>query len=100
MARLVVRNRDKVNHDSQAWSEACMKRGMVVDILPDGMSLGKKGDVYSGWTVVEVPGVPPADLWEFLASEPSRRRTVLFDLDGYAGGPLSANQALSLKRNR
>jgi hypothetical protein len=93
MARIVVRNRDKVNEDDPYLDAMCMKRGMVVDILPDGQSLGSKGDVYDGWTVIDVPGASVADLSAFLASEPGdrilnrtlQRRAFKLDLDGLFG---------------
>lgn len=100
MARLVVRNRDKVNPDSPYLDAMCMKRGMVVDILPDGMGLGAVGDKYDGWTVVEVPGVAVEDLSAYRAPEAGdpkinrmlQRRAFKFDLDAYE---LSGKAALT-----
>lgn len=93
MARIVVRNRDRVNEDDPYLDAMCMKRGMVVDILPDGQSLGSKGDAYDGWTVIDVPGASVADLSAFLASEPGdrilnrtlQRRAFKLHLDGLFG---------------
>ena len=103
MARLVVRNRDKVNPDAVASDFMCMKRGMVVDILLDGMSLGRVGDSYPGWTVVEVPGVEPMYLMDFLrkGKERAGRRDCLFDLNAYkklGKSRLTLVEALNLRR--
>jgi hypothetical protein len=91
MARLVVRNKDK-------WHNGLKKRGMVVDVLPDGKSLGAKGESYPEWTVVDVPGAPVEEFMDFLESGNGRRRRFLFDLDAYAGGELTFELARSLKR--
>ena len=106
MARLVVRNRDKVNPDSPYLDAQCLKRGMVVDILPDGKGLGIVGDKYDGWTVVDVPGVSVDDLSAFTAKELGdpkvnrmlQRRSFIFNLDAHTGGAITALQAQGLKR--
>jgi hypothetical protein len=89
MARVVVRNRDKVNEDDPYLDAKCTKRGMVVEILPDGVSLGAVGDAYDGWTVIEVPGASKEDVSALLAKEPGdpmlnrmlQRRAFKLDLD-------------------
>lgn len=109
MARLVIRNRDKVNTDCPYLDAQCTKRGFVVDILNDGQSVGKVGETYDGWTVVEVPGATREQLSAYLAAEPGdrlqnrmlQRRAFWFDLDawGIAGKPaLSLMIALGFKR--
>lgn len=107
MARLVVRNRDKVNPDSPYLDAKCMKRGMVVDILEDGQSLGVEGDRYTGWTVVDLPGVLRDDLTAFLAPEPGdplqdrmlQRRAFKVNLDALVSmrGRLRLQDVLALK---
>jgi hypothetical protein len=57
MARVVIYARDKepsADPVEDAWR---WERGMVVDILPDGRSLGKKGDVDPRFRVLDLPGV-------------------------------------------
>lgn len=66
MCRLVIRNRDKTNPDSKFLDAECMKAGMVVSILDDGQSLGAKGDLYDGWTVLEMKGVPKEEMEHLL----------------------------------
>lgn len=108
MARLVIRNRDKVNRESVHLDACCLKRGMVVDILPDGKSLGKVGDTYTGWTVVDVPRTDAEMLSAFLGPELGdrrfdpmlQRRAFVFDLDTYAAlrkSTITLKEALSLK---
>lgn len=46
-----------------------MTRGMVVDVLPDGMTLGKEGDKDPRFRVVEFPKVPPEDLAHLVAGD-------------------------------
>lgn len=113
MARLIVRNRDKVNLDDADADALCMKRGMVVDILPDGMSLGREGETYDGWTIVEVPGAEPEELAEFLTRHAVRgvvgvngksmlaRRLFKLDLDSLEKSGqrrLSLEQVKAMKR--
>lgn len=66
MARVIVFTEDLGNEES-------LKRGYVVDILPDGQFAGTciengvdvNGSIKYYWRIMEMPGVPPADL-EYL----------------------------------
>lgn len=86
MAKLVVMVRDIVSEDFY-MNCRCLKRGDVVDILPDDMSLGVEGDIHPQWRSIIAPQTP-SDLSIFLAPEPSvgptRSRTLQarsFNLD-------------------
>jgi hypothetical protein len=91
MARLVVRNRDK-------WHNNINKRGMVIDVLPDGKSIGAKGERYPEFTVVDVPGAPVEEFMDFLEPGDGKPRRFLFELNAYVGGAMTFERARSAKR--
>jgi hypothetical protein len=91
VARLVVRNKDK-------WHNNLKKRGMVVDVLPDGKSIGAKGERYPECTVVDVPGAPVEEFMDFLEPGDGKPRRFLFDLNAYTGGELTFERARAAKR--
>lgn len=66
MARVVVQRAEVKGADGTV-SEGRLRAGEVIDVLPDGASLGKRGDTHPDWLVIEMPGVSPEKLAWLLA---------------------------------
>lgn len=69
MARLVLFSQDKQLSGDAVLDAARYDRGMVVDVLPDGVSLGKEGDKSPLFFVVEFPGASVEKLRFLLAGD-------------------------------
>lgn len=107
MAEMLVFAVDLVNSDDPRKHAQLLKRGDVVVIVPDGHAWSEEERTHGRWTIVQVPGVPVADLSAYVALEPDdadvphklpQLRAFRFDLDAHDGKPLTRAQALVLKR--
>lgn len=110
MARVVIYAGDKEPSPDAILDAARYDRGMVVDVLEDGQSLGKEGDKNPLFSVVEFPGASVEKLRFLLAGEarpqgidpdlkvPLRRRVQKLDVavaESFAKDPIMIEKLVS-----